>query len=107
MIGLTELLVQPLINFPSVQLQARRKIVASQLVLLPSLSIRFLVILGVFYYPIDDPLLAFVTGSLLAGITGLLVASTISREAWPAFRHWRIANSRELRRSAGFAALNA
>ena len=102
-IAATELVFQPLLGLPSVQLQARRKIVASQLVYLTPLAIRFFAILGIALVPIADPLSAFVIGSLLAGLTGLVVATVMLPGAWPAFRHWRIARPSELRRAAGFA----
>ena len=105
-IGLTELLVQPLIGFPSAQLQAQRKIAASQLVFLAPLVIRFVVILYMFLRPVGQPLAVFVVASLFAGLVGLLVASLAMPNAWPAFRHWRLATLPELRRAASFAVLS-
>lgn len=104
-IGLTEIFVQPLIAFPSVQLQAQRRIAASQLVYLAPLVLRFLVILYLFAIPAENPLAVFVFASLLAGLLGLLISSLAVPKAWPAFRHWRIATYAEMRRAAGFAAL--
>ncbi|MBT8092676.1 MAG: lipopolysaccharide biosynthesis protein [Gammaproteobacteria bacterium] len=105
-IGATELLVQPLLMFPSVQLQARRNIALSQLVYLAPLSIRFAIVLAIFLEPVEHPLATIVTGNLLAGLAGLLIATRLSPDAWPAFRHWRIAKLSELRRAAGFAVLS-
>ncbi len=104
-IGLTELLVQPLMAFPSAQLQAQRRIAASQLVHLVPLGIRFLAILYMFVWPVEHPLALFVGASLVAGIIGLLIASLALPKAWPAFRHWRFPTAPELRRAAGFAVL--
>jgi O-antigen/teichoic acid export membrane protein len=106
-IGLTELLIQPLMGFPSAQLQAQRRIAASQLVHLVPLGLRFLVILYLFFRPVEGPLTVFVIASLLAGIIGLLIASLALPKAWPAFRHWRLPTRLELRRAAGFAVLTA
>jgi O-antigen/teichoic acid export membrane protein len=106
-IGLTELMVQPLMGFPSVQLQAQRRIAASQLVHLVPLGLRFLVILYLFLVPLGQPLTIFVSASLFAGLLGLLVASLALPKAWPAFRHWRLPTAPELRRAAGFAMLTA
>jgi O-antigen/teichoic acid export membrane protein len=106
-IGVTDLVIQPLLGIPSAQLQAQRKIVASQLVYLTPLAIRFLVILGIFVTPVADPLSGFVISSLIAGVIGLTVATLILPNAWPAFRHWRFATVPELRRATGFAILNA
>jgi O-antigen/teichoic acid export membrane protein len=106
LIGITELFLQPLISIPSAQLQARRKIVTSQLVFLAPLTIRFLVILTIFVAPVQDVLRVFVTGSLIAGVVGIVIASMASPMSWPAFRHWRLATAPELRHSVGFAALN-
>jgi O-antigen/teichoic acid export membrane protein len=105
-IGLTELLVQPLIGFPSVQLQAQRRIAASQLVFIAPLVLRFLVILYMFVRPVAQPLTVFVIASLIAGLVGLLVATLAMPKAWPAFRHWRLATLPELRRAASFAVLS-
>ena len=105
-IGMTELLIQPLIGFPSVQLQAQRRIAASQLVFLAPLALRFIVILWLFAVPVSQPLTVFVIASLVAGVTGLFIASLATPKAWPAFRHWRFATLPELRRAAGFAVLN-
>jgi O-antigen/teichoic acid export membrane protein len=52
------------------------------------------------------PLQTFVTGSLLAGIIGLVFATLLLPNAWPAFRHWRVARLPELRRAAGYAFLS-
>ena len=105
-IGLTELIVQPLLTLPAVQLQARRQVVASQLVLTVPLAIRLVVIIAIVMLSIPNPLQAFVIGSLFAGIAGLAIASLMLPDAWPAFRHWRLARVSELRRAAGFAALS-
>jgi O-antigen/teichoic acid export membrane protein len=105
-IGITELVIQPLLALPSVQLQARRQIAASQLVYMVPLAIRLVLILGIALLPVTNPLQAFVIGSLLAGIAGLAIASRMLPNAWPAFRHWRLARVPELRRAAGFAALS-
>lgn len=105
-IGLTELIVQPLIGIPSVQLQAQRKIVASQLVFLAPLAIRFLIVLQILLFPAEYPLQTYVVGSLAAAISGVAIASIMSPKSWPAIRHWRVATSKELRRAAGFAVLN-
>ena len=100
-IGITELVIQPLLALPSVQLQARRQIAASQLVYMVPLAIRLVLILGIALLPVTNPLQAFVIGSLLAGIAGLAIASRMLPNAWPAFRHWRLARVPELRRAAG------
>ena len=85
-IGLTELVVQPLIFFPSVQLQAQRRIAASQLIHLTPLALRFLTIVYIFVNPVEQPLTVFVIASLIAGLVGLIVASIAMPQAWPAFR---------------------
>jgi len=103
LIGLTEIIIQPLINYPSVQLQAQRRIAASQLVHLTPLGLRFLTIAYIFTNPVDQPLAVFLIASLFAGLIGLVVASVAMSQAWPAFRHWRLASGNELRRAAGFA----
>ncbi len=104
-IGLTELLIQPLMAFPSAQLQARRRTAAAQLIHLVPLGLRFLAILYMFVWPVEQPLAIFVSASLVAAIAGLLVASLALPKAWPAFRHWRFPNLPELRRAGGFAVL--
>ncbi len=105
-IGATELLLQPLLSFPSVQLQAQRNIASSQLVYLAPALIRFIVVLMIFLGPVGKPLEAIVIGNLLACLAGLVIASRLLPNSWPAFRHWRIAKLPELRRAAGFAALS-
>jgi O-antigen/teichoic acid export membrane protein len=104
-IGLTELLIQPLMGFPSAQLQAQRRTAAAQLIHLVPLGLRFLAILYMFVRPVEQPLTIFVSASLVAGIVGLFVASLALPKAWPAFRHWRFPKLPELRRAAGFAVL--
>ncbi len=105
-IGIVEIIVLPLLSFPSVQLQACRRIVASQFVFLTPLAIRFLVILGIFLFPVSEPLHKFIIGSLLAGMIGLIVATIMLPNTWPAFHHWRIARRHEIRHAAGYAAIN-
>lgn len=102
-IGATELFVQPLLRLPSAQLQARRRVVTSQLVMLVPQALRFLLVLGIALQPIQHPLAVLVVGSLLAGTVGLLVATKLTPDGWPAFHHWRLATAAELRRAAGFA----
>ncbi len=106
LIGITEIILMPLISFPSVQLQARRQIVKSQLVFLIPLAIRFVVILAITLFATDQPLLLFALGCMAGGILGVLVVSISEPELWPALRHWRIAKPIEVRRAAGYAMLN-
>ena len=105
-IAVTEILLMPLLTIPAVQLQATGRAARSQLLLVAPLLLRFLTIAALFVWPVDDVLVAYVYGSLGAALLGLAIATVSQQDPWPALRHWRFARRSELRRAAGFAALN-
>lgn len=105
-IGITEVVLQPLISLPVVQLQAKRRIAVSQMLTAVPLLLRFLVVLGILIARPEAPLDTYVYGGLVAVILGLVIASAALDAGWPAVRHWRLARFAELRHAAGFAVLN-
>lgn len=105
-IGLTELLVQPLVGLPAVQHQAKQRIARSQLLITLPLALRLLLIVAISVLQPLNVLATYVYGCLVASIIGLSVATVSLKGAWPRVRRWRLASIAELRHSAGFAVLN-
>jgi O-antigen/teichoic acid export membrane protein len=105
-LGITELMLQPLIMLASVERQAYGHIARSQLLLILPLALRLLVALMVWATQPAEPLTVFALGYLLATGTSLVVVVRRLPEPWPKLGGWRWATKAELRQSAGYAALN-
>lgn len=105
-LGITELLLQPLLNQPSAELQGHGRIATAQMLSTLPLILRLGVALAVWVLRPSDPLAAYAWGYLAASALTLLLAMRTLQQAWPAWRTWRLPRRAELRDAAGYAVLN-
>ena len=105
-LGITELLLQPLLNLPAAELQGQGRIATSQVFITLPLALRLCAALLVWVWQPADPLAAYAWGYLAASALTLLAAQRSLQQAWPALRTWRLPRRAELRDAAGYAVLN-
>lgn len=105
-LGLSELLLLPLLNLPSAEHQGHGRIAISQLLTTLPLALRLLAAIGVSRLHVADPLRDYAYGYLGASALALLVATLSLRQAWPPLRDWRLPRPAELRHAAAYAVLN-
>lgn len=103
-LGITELLLQPLLNLPAWTDLGRGHVARSQLLGVFPLLLRSVVALALWWLQPANILRDYVVGSLFASIVALYVATLTVRGAWPAVREWRLPRWREWREGAGYAA---
>jgi len=105
-IGLTEIIVQPLIQLVSVQKQGRGEIARSQLLLVAPLVFRAGSAVFVTCFQVADPLLVYSCLSL-AGTALILFLAILRDAAWVVrSSQWQTPTFKELRRAFEFAILN-
>jgi O-antigen/teichoic acid export membrane protein len=105
-IGLSELLVLPLISLRCAEHQGRGKIASSQMLLTLPLLLRMLIAILVWLLAPLHPLNLYAYGYLTASLASLIITTLTIKEAWPTFQYWRLPTISELRQSAGYAVLN-
>jgi O-antigen/teichoic acid export membrane protein/SAM-dependent methyltransferase len=105
-LGITELLLQPLLSLPSAEHQGHGRIATSQLLMTLPLALRLIAAAIVWLLHTADPLRDFAYGYLGASMLALTLATLSTRNAWPALRVWRLPQIAELRHAAGYAVLN-
>ena len=105
-LGLTELILQPLLNLPSAEHQGHGRIATSQMLMTLPLALRLLAAAGVWLLQPTDTLRIYAYGYLGASALALLAATSSLHQAWPSPRNWRLPRIDELRHAAGYAVLN-
>lgn len=105
-LGLTELLLQPLLSLPSCTHLGRGKIARSQLLTTLPLVLRSIVVIVLWWSQPTNILQGYVIGCMLASVTSLIIATLTLNDAWPALELWRMPRRHELREAAGYAAPN-
>lgn len=105
-IGITEMLLQPLLSLASSEHLGLGRIARSQLLAILPLALRLGAAIAVFVCATTDQLAAYGYGYLAASLTALLVAIATLPAPWPAVKIWRLPTRAELRDTAGYAALN-
>ena len=105
-LGITELLLQPLLSLPAVEHQGHGRIATSQLLTTLPLALRLLAAATVWLLHPADPLSDYAFGYLGASALALGVATLSLRQSWPTLRDWRLPRLAELRHAAGYAVLN-
>jgi len=103
-IGVTELLLQPLYGLPIAERLAAGQVARSQLMHILPLALRLVTAAAVFTLAPVNPLAAYVAGYLTASLAALAFATMTTRDCWPSIRCWRLPNRRELRHAGGYAA---
>ncbi|MDE2150033.1 MAG: lipopolysaccharide biosynthesis protein [Gammaproteobacteria bacterium] len=105
-LGTTELLLQPLLSLPAMEHQGRGRIATSQAILSLPLILRLLAAWTIWLLRPADPLRAYAWCYLAASALVLIAATVDRRSTWPVPGDWRLPHLAELRRAAGYAALN-
>lgn len=106
LLGITELLLQPLLNLPGAELQGHGRIATSQLLATLPLALRLGAASAVWTLRPPDPLVAYAWGYFAASALTLLLAIRTLHDGWPPLRQWRLPRRHELRDAAGYAVLN-
>lgn len=105
-IGVSELLILPLITIPSAEHQGHGRIARSQLLMTFPLILRFIVAIVVWLVGSESPLPQYAYGYLCASVFALFVATRSLRDTWPPLSSWRLPTKGELQNTAGYALLN-
>lgn len=105
-IGIAEMLLQPLTALAAVELLAAERTARSQLLQTLPLALRLIAAGVVFALQPPDPLVVYSYGYFIATAIALTVAMGCIPRTWPHPRQWRVPTVQELRESASFAALN-
>lgn len=105
-IGVTEMLLQPLLVLASVEHLGLGRIARSQLLLVLPLALRLTSVIAVFALTPADPLAAYGYGYFIAAVAALTVAIATLPTPWPAMKRWRAPRRQELRQAIGYAAMN-
>lgn len=104
-IGITEILLQPLFGLYAMERLALGYIAGSQLLTTLPLALRLAAAVAVLLLRFSDPLTAYAYGYLLASLIAVAFAGISMSTPWPRPADWRLARKAELRDAAGYAAL--
>lgn len=105
-IGVSELIITPLLQIICSDYQSRGKISRSQLLATAPSLLRLISALFILAASPDNPLTIFCIAHLSCNILVLCVAGISKVAIYPSFHHWRLPSFKELRDSSQFALLN-
>jgi O-antigen/teichoic acid export membrane protein len=105
-IGLSDIMLIPLLMLVAVERQGQGQIARSQLLLVLPQALRLLAALLVFVWQPQDALTVYAAAYAAAAFISLPLGSLIVRHPWPHWRTWRLPNRRQWQETSGFAALN-
>ncbi|EZH81608.1 polysaccharide biosynthesis protein [Ectopseudomonas composti] len=105
-IGVSEILLLPLLALRAAELHGRGSVAASQMLLMLPLMLRLLVALFISIFSVSDALSAYVYGYLAVSVIVLATSMLAIRTPWPSVMAWRLPNREMLVTSGGFAAIN-
>ncbi|NII11442.1 lipopolysaccharide biosynthesis protein [Oleiagrimonas sp. C23AA] len=105
-IGITELWLQPLFNLMAIEHLALGRTARSQLLTILPLALRLLAATTVFLMQPSAPLEGYAYGYLAASLIALFFGATTIPAPWPELRLWHLPITRQVRESAGYAAIN-
>lgn len=106
LIGITEMLLQPLLTLMVGEHHALGRVARSQLLQLLPMVLRLIAAGLIFLLQPAQPLSTYAVGYLLASILALSYGAMTLPAAWPALRTWRIPNRSEYVQAIGYAASN-
>lgn len=106
LIGVSEVLLQPLYSLMVFEHHALGKIAFSQTLQLVPLMFRLSAISLIFVFGVDDPILGVAMGYLVSYLLAFLVGIWLLPEAWPSPRSWRLPTAAEFQSALGYAAVN-
>ena len=106
-IGFAELIIQPLLNFPSAIQQGRGMIARSQLLLTTPLFFRVCAAAYIWNAHTPNPLHAYAIGYLISSILAVAIGFLSIRDVtWPGLGQWRLPSCSEWHDAGSYAALN-
>lgn len=105
-IGISEILMLPLLALRAAELHGRGRVAASQMLLMLPLILRLLVALFIVIFSVSDALSAYAYGYLVVSTIVLAISMLAVRAPWPGVMAWRLPNREMLVTSGGFAAIN-
>lgn len=105
LIGLTELLLQPLLSFPVNEHLAHGRVERSQLLALFPLVLRLAGIATIAIFKPEDILTAYAGWYFAAPLLSLVIATVMMEDGWPLPHEWKLPTLAQLRDSAGYAVL--
>lgn len=106
LIGLAEILLQPLLSLMVAEHHALGRIARSQTLNMLPLALRLASIVVVALCQVDQKLYWYAWGYLGASVVSLWMGFLTLPSTWPALSKWRLARVVELRYAAGFAVMN-
>jgi O-antigen/teichoic acid export membrane protein len=105
-IGLSDIVLIPLLMLVAVERQGQGQIARSQLLLVLPQALRLLAAILVAAWQPQDALTVYAAAYAAAALISLPLGSLILRYQWPHWRTWRLPNRRQWQETSGFAALN-
>lgn len=105
-IGLSDILLLPLLQIPGVERQGQGKIAESQLLIALPHGLRLLAAITVAVWHPEDALTIYALAYAMAALITLPIGVAALRQDWPHWRDWRLPKRHEWREATSFAALN-
>lgn len=104
-VGITEILLLPLLVFPVMNYLAIEKTASSQMLMILPLASRMLAAVCAALIIPENPLSLFVSLYMLMALLSLIALNMYSKSSWLLAKCWRFSSVKEMRRSVGYAAL--
>lgn len=105
-LGLSEIVLQPPIQFVSAELQATGKVARSQWIATLPLVLKFLGAVALGFIEYSDVLRGFIYFYVAGSVCSLAVALYHLPAAWPALAEWRWPRLATVRRASGYVSLS-
>lgn len=105
-IGVSDILILPLLQLPAVEWQGKGDIARSQLLLILPLGLRLLAAIAVLIWHPIDILVAYAFAYAGAAVVSLLLVKYFLHHPWPHWRHWRLPTRDQWKNATGYAVLN-
>lgn len=102
-LGLSEILVQPLLLLSTAQRHANGRIALSQLFLTLPVLMRMLLLAALWAADVANPLPLYVAGHLIVVVLSTTISVLTLEARWPKPSAWRLVDHTEWRTTAGFA----
>jgi len=105
LIGITELIIQPLNYLATCELQGLSRTAESQLLLSLPLILRAIMLLGLLFVEKQHALEIFAVGYITSAILTWLYIQKRLPALWPSMRYWSLPSIKDIRNTLGYAVL--
>jgi len=105
-IGLSDIVLIPLLMLMTVERQGQGQIARSQLLLVLPQALRLVAAVLVFAWQPEDALTIYTVAYAAAALISVPLGSLLLRHRWPHWRTWQLPNRSQWQETSGFAALN-